>query len=403
MKKYIREIRLMFANDADEIAKKNWSLMRTLTLVYMFCLAIYFLTVCMLQGNALHSYAVIAAFTAQALFSVLLWSAKKTPSPRTVSVLIIVFSSMIMTLAIFVGIFACPGEAALLFPLLLIMQTQFYTLKPLFMLPILCINTIAFITLSLIFKNQEFVVLDLTATAVSLTIAFAAYCTALYYKAESYDKQCKLNQICSVDQLTGILNKSAFYAAYDTVVSSEEHQRIAVAILDIDNFKRANDTLGHIYGDIILKRLGSTLKYGFSSKVADMTVARFGGDEFVILFTGDFDKDATSLFERLLISTRQLGREFGADIACSIGVVINEGDPTDLNSLMGIADGMLYEIKHDGGNDYRVTTRGKSALITDIPCKEANDVFDSPARPASAHIKVSSMRSESRRTSCGKY
>ena len=107
----------------------------------------------------------------------------------------------------------------------------------------------------------------------------------------------ELNVLSSRDPLTGLMNRRALDAALDLAWKEASHKKapIAFVMIDIDRFKQFNDTYGHIEGDECLRRLGGVL-----NKIADFhsaLAARFGGEEFVIVFPFVSGVDALGLAE----------------------------------------------------------------------------------------------------------
>ena len=158
-------------------------------------------------------------------------------------------------------------------------------------------------------------------------------------------------KIAKIDALTGLYNR---YGIRDRmkVLYDKKNFPMVVSILDIDNFKSVNDTLGHLGGDEALKLLGNTMKQVFGNKVV---LGRYGGDEFVIGFNSKDMKFIESKFKELV--TRMDRRfEFGedaVDLSISVGVVIVE-EEIAYDDLFKVADVALYEVKENGKNDYRI-------------------------------------------------
>ena len=158
------------------------------------------------------------------------------------------------------------------------------------------------------------------------------------------------------DPLTGILNRRALFTALDAelarAVRSPDHY-LSIAMLDIDHFKKVNDTHGHETGDEVLcelvRRVRSTLR-GYD------VLGRYGGEEFVVSVSGEGAPPDRSVFERMreAISATPMSTTNGKiRITASFGVVNSDGsDNRDL--LLAAADSALYEAKNAGRN--RVVT-----------------------------------------------
>ena len=135
------------------------------------------------------------------------------------------------------------------------------------------------------------------------------------------------------DALTGLPNRSRFYQRIEQgIAAADADTRIALLLIDLDRFKEINDTLGHHYGDEVLKQVGLRLQ----QRVAlGTTVARLGGDEFAILLPGQ-DADAALLFADGV--RRALGEPLDVagvrlDIGGSVGVATYPQDGRDVETL----------------------------------------------------------------------
>ncbi|MCW8887169.1 MAG: diguanylate cyclase [Motiliproteus sp.] len=156
------------------------------------------------------------------------------------------------------------------------------------------------------------------------------------------------------DELTGLLNRRA---ALDTL-SRELHRSertghdLHVAICDIDNFKRINDSYGHFTGDMVLKTVASTMQEVL--RPYDL-VARFGGEEFLIAIV-DAEDSAYDAFERLRaeIAKRTISTPENEDINLTISIgahsVRHDKTDIDMEEILVKADNLLYEAKRSGKN-----------------------------------------------------
>lgn len=156
----------------------------------------------------------------------------------------------------------------------------------------------------------------------------------------------KTQELATRDPLTGLFNRRAFaerlLAEIDTC---RTHGRsLTYVMIDVDDFKRINDTHGHAHGDVVLKRLGATLLR--NSRAHDI-VARYAGDEFVVLLSNVDPDLATALVARLSNDLRAEG------ISCSLGAALYPRDAPDAATLLAAADRALYVTKAAGKNSFR--------------------------------------------------
>ncbi len=169
------------------------------------------------------------------------------------------------------------------------------------------------------------------------------------------------------DGLTTLLNKSSIQREIkDYLVARKETSLAAMLILDVDNFKAINDTLGHFYGDAVLKQMGTTLKSLF--RVND-SIGRIGGDEFIILLKDIPDKAIVSDRCRLLVETfRQQFQKLTPNlpVSISIGAAVAPEDGVTYGDLYRLADEALYSAKRKGKDQFVVyNSRDKFDFITE--------------------------------------
>ncbi len=154
------------------------------------------------------------------------------------------------------------------------------------------------------------------------------------------------------DPLTGLPNRLGFTDMAS--VNFTDDKPAVVGLLDLDNFKIINDTLGHIYGDKVLKVIGQRL---LRLEDEDVVVSRFGGDEFLIMRQQECSEEAiqdftdiiTSVFEdAIIIEGNHLNIEF------STGFSIYPHDSKDINTLIMNADMALYSVKESQKGSYAV-------------------------------------------------
>lgn len=161
-----------------------------------------------------------------------------------------------------------------------------------------------------------------------------------------------------IDQLTGIFNKKSFeeYAGHrlSTALTFEQH---AMILLDVDNFKDVNDSLGHAYGDQVLSKIGSILRAEFST---EDYLGRIGGDEFcVLLNAAPEDREGYEEYVRFkcemlcnAFHDNYTGDDNSYKISASIGAAIFQKDGTDFETLYAAADKALYHSKKQGKDSY---------------------------------------------------
>ncbi|MBK8958343.1 MAG: EAL domain-containing protein [Proteobacteria bacterium] len=188
------------------------------------------------------------------------------------------------------------------------------------------------------------------------------------------------------DNLTGLPNRVMFREYLTRALSQAERagHKLGILFLDIDGFKRINDTLGHQTGDLLLKevarRLTSRLReedvvsHGDEDTKADDLLARLGGDEFIVLLTAVHDLHGPGAVARRFIKT--LGETItlnGQDchIGASIGISIYPDDGSDAGELIKNADIAMYHAKSLGKNAYQYFQSSMNAAVLERAALEA--------------------------------
>ena len=155
-----------------------------------------------------------------------------------------------------------------------------------------------------------------------------------------------------IDPLTELLNKKSITDYAKEAVTSGNNERVAFAMLDLDNFKAVNDTYGHLFGDEVLKTVGKIIK----DAVSGIAVAgRMGGDEFFIVFKDYVDElHLRNALRTIKINIVAYFHDKMGDIqlSCSIGAARSDKDYRDYYKLFKVADKALYIVKQKGKNRY---------------------------------------------------
>jgi diguanylate cyclase (GGDEF)-like protein/PAS domain S-box-containing protein len=169
----------------------------------------------------------------------------------------------------------------------------------------------------------------------------------------------RLKRLAHYDQLTELPNRYMLFDRFDHLVAQSRRNgnMFALLFVDLDNFKSINDTYGHLFGDKVLLEVASRLKA--SVRTSD-TIARIGGDEFVLLLESIADKNAAlkvveslhkDLCRSILIDDNEM------IIECSIGISIYPDDGNTTDQLLTVADNNMYKHK-------RIKSAGSNKNIT---------------------------------------
>lgn len=186
------------------------------------------------------------------------------------------------------------------------------------------------------------------ATSVLLCLWFALVVFAITVR----DILLKVSDERYRDSLTLLLNRRGFFESAKIFMSQPGDQRYFLLVCDIDHFKHINDNWGHLEGDQVLQVVSRTL---LTNVRGGDLVARFGGEEFVMLMKGNNMTDASSLAERIRYQLEQTTFSHSAEkVTGSFGLVEVISLP-DLPAAIGRADALLYQAKNAGRNQICVT------------------------------------------------
>lgn len=255
-----------------------------------------------------------------------------------------------------------PGMGEQSIPFLLftmITYFLFFNSRLLYLLAGEILGTIAYFTVLFHFTNTK----PGIALPILLTFIFVIFVSIYFTRSiqralriEYYSK-IELTRLSTIDELTGIYNRRHF-----TELSDKEIQRalrssrpVSLLFLDVDHFKRINDTFGHDSGDNVLVLITETI----NSNIRGIDIpCRFGGEEFAILLPETDSSDALEIAERLRREIAQLKIETEKEpISLTISIGISQIDPPEdlsLKEMITRADTALYQAKESGRNCTRL-------------------------------------------------
>ncbi|HEV3485082.1 MAG TPA: sensor domain-containing diguanylate cyclase, partial [Vicinamibacterales bacterium] len=187
------------------------------------------------------------------------------------------------------------------------------------------------------------------------------------------------NQVSSLrhqathDALTGLPNRTLLFEALEKAigVAREQKSMLTLMIMDLDRFKEVNDTLGHHFGDALLKQVAFRLQ---NQMRGDDLVARLGGDEFAIIIPDVTDVNAAAKSARRILNALELpfvveGQVL--DVGCSIGIALFPTHGADVRTLLRGADVAMYAAKQNqSGYSFHQHTSTRSpdqlTLVTEL-------------------------------------
>ena len=173
----------------------------------------------------------------------------------------------------------------------------------------------------------------------------------------------RVQYLAYYDALTGLPNRTLLQDRLSKALASARRQKnkVALLFLDLDRFKTINDSLGHSVGDLVLKQVAERLKKW--AREQD-TVARMGGDEFLIVLTAVKEvADAAVAAERIrnAMTAEFVVQGHSLDISCSVGISIFAEHGTDGETLIKNADAAMYCARESGRNNFRFYTKDMNA------------------------------------------
>lgn len=183
-----------------------------------------------------------------------------------------------------------------------------------------------------------------------------------------------IRQMAYYDSLTGLPNRNLMNDRLAVVLAhaTRDQEQVAIMFLDLDNFKTINDSLGHEAGDHLLQQASQRIRN--SLRQGD-TVARMGGDEFIILAPGIHHSDDAAKLAQKLIDLMAQPFKIGNNelyIGCSIGISVFPNDGADIKTLLKNSDLAMYRAKEMGKNMFKMFTPSMNSQAMERMTLERN-------------------------------
>ena len=282
---------------------------------------------------------------------------------QLVYILICLYYINIISLGIYLDIWAHPGNTAGAFLAILICALLLFNLPPLFNYCLTLCSIITFIVIVCMVKTPSEKCVDipyvLIAGTISLLLNWNVIMTRLSLASFANKMEEERNNYfaqSTIDELTQLKNRRDFLNTFQRALTSHRQMDnfLCIAILDVDYFKAYNDYYGHPKGDECLRNIGKTLKDLQDSM--NIYAARIGGEEFALVWFEKEVSNAQNVAEMINEMVRRLNipheKSHAAPyVTASIGIhVIPCGASEDIDSLYSLADKALYSAKKSGRN-----------------------------------------------------
>lgn len=342
-----------FKDSSDEIAARNLKLMRTTGYVGMVVYALYLaltilffkrLEISLLYGLIVPVLLLFLLYANRALKT---GNVNVRQAQRVTLLLYIV----LMLYMLVMSVFPHPNVPSVYYPLFLMMAPVLFILPSYQHIVINISSLIVFFVLVFNFKSSVCWMHELfeAVTATIFSMVVVVFMTQFRIQSDSLKE--KYYALSRQDLLTGVVNKTAgMEAAQAYLDTMAKDEYCALLFVDIDNFKRYNDTYGHLEGDQMLRNIGATLSR--LCRKGDIA-CRFGGDEFILLLK---DIHTATVAEQragdMIQAITGLSDEDKQPITCSVGICVCRNDIRNIEDVIHRADIALYYAKCNGKNRF---------------------------------------------------
>ena len=352
MKHALSNRRYYFQHAQDEIAVRNIRRIFQCSLICL-CLAVFLFVV---TPFAYPNWKITAPYYLLTVFLIITlvmscYFKKKNREQanyKWVTTIVIMFYMVLELFLIHIDVVENPNSEAIYFPFVLVVVPILFILPASVTFVINVILELSFVYVAWRVRSTQLVINDFYTSFFALVLSVIVANLVLNLRCEDNVAKFRYKRLSSIDSLTGTLNKATCTAlTAEYIRERKQDEEFALFVLDVDNFKTVNDTLGHQAGDVILQKVGHILLDSF--RIEDI-VGRVGGDEFMILIKNVSDYSlvetrCTTVNEQLrMIKTGNSGME----ISCSIGAVLIRNNHISYERCFSIADDALYEAKSLG-------------------------------------------------------
>lgn len=342
-----------FSVGNDDIAKGNLVMLfqaSMVTAIMTVCLIL--ITPCIIAGwKPTIQHLLLVPVSAGMGLGALWYKKQAEKSATVVSMLCYSFIAVILTFIIAIDTLQSGDKPSSFMQVMLVAIPALFTLRFRYLYTELLLFEVIYIVITFQHKIISMAQCDLFNSIVGMIFSVIVASIIQRLRADAYLLQNQYKKLSMTDGLTGIMNKSnCELAIHEYLEKRMPEDNCALMILDVDNFKMVNDTLGHKTGDDILGSVGEILSHLFRG--TDI-LGRFGGDEFLVVMCHLPGTDIVSKkCDMIAAEMKELSHNYPCTITCSIGVACLSGPGMSYEKLFQIADSALYEAKASGKSCY---------------------------------------------------
>ncbi|MDD3140531.1 MAG: diguanylate cyclase [Lachnospiraceae bacterium] len=373
IKQYYLDSNLYQTECIDEITLINLFLLRKLSAISAVFMTLY--TLFPLHKNQpFILYLIYGAFIlihVGFMCFISYYSKKSRYNPHTVIKVCILFLCSVFNFATILDLFSNPSSPSILLPLILVTFPSLMIILPWKSISIALFFGSIFMFVSHRIKPHDVFLLD-RYSILSAWVFMIIFSLMIYgLRLQDCKSKLKLKFLSAIDELTGLSNKATTeYLCRSYFENKPKETPCVLLIVDLDNFKWVNDTLGHQQGDVVLSKVGHSLRTLFRG--GDI-VGRIGGDEFVIVMKNTSDRNIIAMkAKQICLQVNAIfADQTTSSVSCSIGIAISPSAGISYEKLFSYSDKALYEAKKAGkdqfviysGNSKKSLSSGKPLML----------------------------------------
>jgi diguanylate cyclase (GGDEF)-like protein len=268
----------------------------------------------------------------------------------------ICYCVILMGFAIVIDVFPYPDSPSSFTPLIFIIFPVMIILPFSVMIAMDFVFEAVYVILTVTYKTTSVIGNDIFNSIAGLMLSIAVAWIIMKLRVEdSYTKE-KFVKLSTTDLLTGLLNKmSCEQSITKTLTRPVKSEFYGLMIMDVDDFKRVNDTYGHLAGDKVLEMVGTVLSQVFRE---NHIVGRIGGDEFMVFINDVSEYEQFEEKCRTIVREMERTHELEFKITCSIGMAVVQNEEIAFEQLFQTADQALYRAKTQGKNQHVIYKYG---------------------------------------------